>query len=253
MALKTDVRQYGSLTCRVVDALDGRPVRRLVVLGHGYGAPGTDLVDLAGWFLDGDETIAASVRFAFPAAPLDLTSVGLPGGRAWWPISMAMLADVNEAASFEALTTLQPAGLQAASDQLVECIRALQRESGIADDALFLGGFSQGAMASTDVVLRNCMQPAGLILMSGALICRDDWTRLAEAHPGCLVIQTHGLMDPVLPYTPATWLRDLLRKSGFDVRFESFVGPHTIPPEALTGVQNALVESLSVSTGKPGP
>jgi len=243
--LNIEIRQYGQLTCRVVDPPNGAPARRVVVLSHGYGAPGTDLVDLAGWFLDADATIAGSVQFVFPEAPIDLTPAGMPGGRAWWPVNMAQIADFSAAENYEQLTTLKQDGLTDASNQLIEAVRDVQQQSNVVDNGLFLGGFSQGAMVSTDVVLRHGIQPAGLIVMSGMLICRDEWTRLADQHPGCPVIQTHGLMDPVVPYKTATWLRDMLTDSGFTVSFESFAGPHTIPPRALSDVRDAISASLS--------
>src|SRR3954464_13926874 len=76
--------QFGELSARVTGGVDGRgggdgPV---VVLLHGFGAPGDDLVDLT-TFLH----VPAEVRFVFPEAPLLLD--GGPG-RAWWMLDMAL-------------------------------------------------------------------------------------------------------------------------------------------------------------------
>ena len=54
----------------------------LVILLHGYGAPGTDLVGL--WRMIPTQQ---PVRFAFPAAPLKL-DMGFGDARAWWQIDM---------------------------------------------------------------------------------------------------------------------------------------------------------------------
>src|SRR5437762_1869665 len=58
----------------------------LLVLLHGFGAPGEDLVPLA-WELEAP----AGMRFVCPAGPI---SLGLPfsDARAWWMIDMNRLA-----------------------------------------------------------------------------------------------------------------------------------------------------------------
>src|SRR3984957_4543524 len=78
---------FGGLHVR----LTGGPDRQgggdgpLVVLMHGFGAPGEDLVPLAR-VLD----VPREVRFAFPEAPLDLGPMAMGGG-AWWWIDPARL------------------------------------------------------------------------------------------------------------------------------------------------------------------
>ena len=218
---------------------------QLVVLCHGFGAPGTDLVGLADEFVSDEPEIAHSTRFVFPEAPIDLGPLGMPGGRAWWPINMQQLAEMHQTQNFDDLVTVTPHGLEPASDALADCVRAAQEEYNVADEHLFLGGFSQGAMVTTNITLRQQLQPAQLIVMSGTLICRDDWTRLAMEHPGCSVIQTHGQMDMVLPFEASTWLAKLLSDNGFDVNFQSFFGGHGVPPEAIDAIKCALRESLN--------
>src|SRR5262245_45871791 len=66
----------------------------LVVLLHGFGAPGDDLVPL---FRQLD--VPRSVRFAFPEAPIDLGELVGPayaGGRAWWMIDPAWFDPKNQ-------------------------------------------------------------------------------------------------------------------------------------------------------------
>jgi len=247
MSMEVQTTQFGELKCRVVDQLNGRPPRVLVVFAHGFGAPGTDLVSLADPLLHASPVIAESVRFVFPEAPMDLGPMGMPGGRAWWSINMAQLAAMYETNDYEQLTEVEPDGLQTASSQLTESVKAMLEDCGLAEKSLFLGGFSQGAMACTDVVLRHGLCPAQLILMSGTLLCRADWTRMAGEHPGCPVIQTHGTTDMVLPIEPSTWLRDILAENSFEVDYTSFVGPHTVPPEALQKTAIALMSRLTES------
>src|SRR5438552_18316161 len=56
----------------------------VIVLLHGFGAPGDDLVPLAEVFAHG----LPGVRWVFPAAPLELP-MGFGDARAWWMIDMA--------------------------------------------------------------------------------------------------------------------------------------------------------------------
>ncbi len=247
MPMEVQTTQFGQLKCRIVDLLNGRSPRLLVVLSHGFGAPGTDLVSLAEPLLGASPVIAEAVRFVFPEAPMDLGPMGMPGGRAWWPINMAQLAAMYETKDYKQLTEVEPPGLQDASSQLAEAVRAMLKDCELQEDCLFLGGFSQGAMVSTDVVLRHGFCPAQLILMSGTVLCRADWASMAEKHPGCAVIQTHGTADMVLPIEPSTWLRDILSEHGFDVDYTSFNGPHTVPPEALEKTALALIAKLTES------
>jgi len=247
MADSITVQEFGSLQCRIVDRLEGRRPRLVVIFCHGFGAPGTDLVDLAQPFLDAAPEIANGVRFVFPAAPIDLASMGMPGGRAWWEINMEQIATMHQTRDFNKLTELEPPGLQSASSQLATAVQEILDDAGLKENELFLGGFSQGAMVSTDIVLRTKLSPAALVLMSGTMICRKEWTQLAADHPGVPVVQTHGTMDMVLPIGPAESLRDMLNSNGFSVEYASFAGPHTVPPDALQMTAQHLMRRLTES------
>lgn len=243
--MNRSTQTMGTLQCRIVDALppDAKP-GLLVALCHGFGAPGDDLVDLGTHLLQSHPELRTSCRFVFPEAPLDLGPLGMPGGRAWWPINMARLAEIHQTQDFSQLTNVCPDGMPEASSALAATVREMQRAWGVDDDTTVLGGFSQGAMVSTDITLRHGFRPALLTLFSGTLLCRDDWTRLAGEHPGCPVFQSHGTADMVLPFGAAELLREMLRNTGFDVSFMDFPGPHTIPMEALTDVGRRIVRQV---------
>jgi phospholipase/carboxylesterase len=242
MQIHSSHAEFAGLNCRIVDALpDGVEPQLLIVLSHGFGAPAEDLVDFAPWLLDAFKPLQQHCRFVFPAAPLDMTPLGMPGGRAWWPINMERLQQINEAKTFDEFTQIRPEGLLPASEALFSAIREMQQSFGVDDAATVVGGFSQGAMVTTDVVLRHEMHPALLVLFSGTLLDRDEWQGFAAKHKGCRVIQTHGKTDPVLPFVPATQLRDMLQAADFDVQFQAFPGQHTIPPEVLLSIGETLV------------
>jgi len=237
------VRQFGSLKCRVVenDEAEGKPPL-LVILNHGFGASGEDLVDFGPWLMEGSEPLAATCRFVFPEAPIELSSLGMPGARAWWPINMAKLAEINQSQNFDELTRLNPSGMDTATSQLEAAVREMQREWGHADADCVIGGFSQGAMVSTNLILEAGLQPALLTLCSGTLLNRERWTQLADSHSGCQVLQSHGDQDLILPRQPAIDLSQLLSNAGFEVEFLTFRGPHTIPLQVLSRFRERLEE-----------
>ncbi len=239
--LNSAVESFSGLRCQTVDGLKpGTAATKLVVLSHGFGAPGDDLVGLAAFLIRSSETVAATCRVVFAGAPSDLTPRGMPGGRAWWPINMAKLAEINQTGDYDELTKLLPDGMLKASQQLFDALREMQTQCGLDDSATVLGGFSQGAMLGTDVVLRHGVVPQNLVLFSGTVLCSAEWQQFAAEHPGCPVLQSHGRQDMVLPFPPAESLRDLLGRNGFVVRFCPFDGPHTIPEEVLIELARML-------------
>ena len=231
--LKPRQVRYGSLDCIVIDG--GSSPTIPVVICHGYGAPGHDLAGIAPEWIDLLGAAAESFRFVFPAAPHTLEELGLFDGRAWWPINMAALQAAVQARSFDELHDQEPPGINEAREQLCQAISEIKSEMG--DPAkLVLGGFSQGAMLTMDTALRGSIDPpALLILFSGTVVCESDWsavipTRLANAH----VYQSHGTIDPLLPFSSAERLRDLIAEAGIEADFHPFIGPHTIDAESIS-------------------
>jgi len=224
-------RKLGDLTVRLAGGPDreGGGDGPLCVLFHGFGAPGTDLVPLYR-ALD----VPREVRFAFPAAPLvlDPSAPAEHAPRAWWLIDMLRLqASIRDEP--EKLARQVPAGLDAARAAVEGMLDAFESELGTPRERVVLGGFSQGAMLACDLTLRAVRPPAGLVLMSSAPICLDDWQKLAPARAGLRVLQSHGRADPILPFHGAEFLRDFLRGAGLPVEWVPFSGGHGIPDGVL--------------------
>ncbi len=241
MKLSKRVRTFGSLKCSVIqsDTLD-ETHSGVVILNHGFGASGDDLVDIGAMLMDESEVIAAKFRFVFPEAPIDLGPMGMPGGRAWWPINMAQLAEINQTKDYSELTRISPPGMPEATSKLAEALQEMRSTYRVEEDSIVLGGFSQGAMISTHLTLSTGFRPALLALFSGTLLWQDEWTRLAIAHRHCSVLQAHGFEDPILPFGAATELSQMLTVAGFDVDFVSFHGGHTIPMNVMQKLSKRL-------------
>ena len=234
----------GGLDCCVVDALPaGVSPQTIVVLCHGFGAPGTDLVPFGPELLDHSPKLAERVQFLFPAAPLDLSDVGMPEGRAWWHLDMAKLQRAMTTGEFRDLRTEHPEGLDFARERLLALIAEWSERSGVPLSRFVLGGFSQGAMLATEATLHLGENPAGLIVLSGTLLNEVVWRELVSRHAGLLVLQSHGTTDPILPFVAAEWLRDMLLEAKASVEFIPFRGGHAIPMPVFERVA-AMLERL---------
>jgi len=213
----------------------------VVVLLHGYGAPGDDLVPL-------HRALVAprSVRFVFPKAPIVLDPSTPPAfaPRAWWPLDMVELTSIVVSGRIEQLQAYEPPGLDAARQHVAALLDAVERELSVAPERIVLGGFSQGAMLATDFVRRSARPFAGLVVFSGTLMCRRVWSEAAPRRRGLPVVQSHGRADPILPYANAEALRDLFVAAGLAVTFCPFAGGHGIPDGVLERV-SALLEISS--------
>ncbi len=152
-------------------------ISRLVVLCHGVGADGGDLIDLGpSWARDLPNT-----AFAAPDGPEAYD--GAPFGRQWWAIG-----DRDPAR--------MAAGAAAAQPLLDAFIDAELTRLGLPPSAYAMVGFSQGAMMALYAGLRRPTAPVAILAYSGALIAPDQLAERANSAPVLLV---HGEADDVVP------------------------------------------------------
>ena len=235
--------ELGGLTCRIVSRLpDGVQPKVMVVLCHGFGAPGTDLVGIGDELLSIHPELADSVEIVFPTAPLSLDQFGMFGGRAWWHIDMEELIGAIEHGNIRILRERRPDGIDEARGLLLTLIDELRQKSDLPLSQFVLGGFSQGAMLAVETALNLPEPPGGLCLWSGTLVSEADWRPKASRLKGVPVLQSHGRQDQILPFDASLWLRDLLIESGAIVDFIPFNGPHTIPLAGLERLADMLVQ-----------
>jgi len=171
------------------------PPRQLVVLCHGVGADGHDLIDLA-------PTWAAALphaAFAAPDAPERYD--GAPVGRQWFSI-----ADRTPARLL--------AGVANAASALNRFIDAELARLALPADAYALMGFSQGAMTVLYTGLRRAAPPRAVLAFSGALIAPE---RLVEAIARPPVLLVHGEADEVVPVERSRLAERALRDAGIEV------------------------------------
>ena len=88
-----------------------------------------------------------------------------------------------------------PEGIADARASVIAMLDAYEREAGVSGDRVVLGGFSQGSMLATDIVLRSritgaagagpSVRPvAGLVVMSGTLLAAREWLPLMAERKG---------------------------------------------------------------------
>jgi phospholipase/carboxylesterase len=198
-----------------------------VVVLHGWGAPGDDLVPIAQLLK------RPGVRFFVPAAPLP--EVG--GGRAWWHLDPN--ARPPHAATDQPTPGFRPTPAVVAARQALQALIATVVDRH-APTTIALAGFSQGAMLAIDVALAGAPSVARVVAMSGVLLM-DSVAALSAPRPSKpLFLLSHGRQDPVVPFAAGTSAKDLLEKHGFAVTWRPFAGGHEIPAPVLRDVEEFL-------------
>ncbi len=175
----------------------GGPPRQLVVLLHGVGADGQDLIGLA-------PALARHLphaAFAAPDAPFPCDLA--PYGRQWFS-----LQDRRPAALLPGLDAAAPL-LDAFLDGLLEAHR-------LEDSRLALVGFSQGAMLALHAAPRRPRAMAAVLGYSGALVGGERLAAEARSKPPTMLI--HGTEDDVVPFAALAAAISALRAAGFPVR-----------------------------------
>ena len=236
------VQKLGPLRVRTIVKTPGTTSKNAltVVLMHGYGAPGDDLVSMA------DAIDApAGTTFVFPEAPLSLSDPRMPflgDARAWWPVDLGRFERASREGTMDALIDNEPDGMSSARDAVVAMLDALEAETKTPGARIVLGGFSQGSMIATDVALRTTRPLAGLAVLSGTLLAATEWLPGMTHRKGLPVFQSHGTADPLLPFALAELLRDAMKEAGLGVRFLPFDGGHGISPEVMRDLGQWLRE-----------
>ena len=213
----------------------------VVVLCHGFGAPGDDLASIGQELARAVPSLGQSVRFVFPQAPLSLDGAGWGDARAWWMIDMVKLQLAQQTGQMRDLRTEKPPGMAEARDQLVQLLTEIQTETGVPWSKIVLGGFSQGAMIAVETIRHLPEHIGGAVLYSGTLINEVEWKVPSANIKGLSIVQSHGRTDVILPYSLSLELKQLLEEQGATVRFVEFAGGHTITHTALQATAELLL------------
>ncbi|MBV9550073.1 MAG: prolyl oligopeptidase family serine peptidase [Alphaproteobacteria bacterium] len=190
----------------------GGTARQLIVLVHGYGADGNDLISL------GKVWQARFPDAAFFAPNGPEPAPGSPGFQ-WF-----------------ALTDLNPEeterGVEAAAPGLDAAIDAELAAHKLNPENLALLGFSQGAMMALHIGLHRKVPPLAILSYSGLLAGRIPMPAPGGAYPP--VFLSHGDSDQVVPPQMLFLAAGALRQVGAQIDWHLARNTaHGIDPESL--------------------
>jgi phospholipase/carboxylesterase len=156
-----------------------------VVLLHGYGADGNDLIEMGRQW----QPLFPQAAFVAPHAPEPMPLS--PMGRQWFPLSMR---DMEE----------RWRGVIKAGPVLEAFLHAELRRQSLPPSVLALVGFSQGTMMALHIGLRRAVAPAAIVGYSGLLVLQagkgpKDLAAEVRGKPPILLV--HGEADDLIPVT----------------------------------------------------
>jgi phospholipase/carboxylesterase len=192
--------------------------RQLVVICHGVGADGHDLIDLApswGRALPDAAFVAPHAPFPYDMAR-EMTGFS---GRQWFSIA-------------DRTPSVLDAGVRAAAPALDAFLDRELARLGLPPEAYALVGFSQGAMTALFVGLRRTVPPRAILAFSGALLAPAALA--SERRNAAPVLLVHGEADDVVPSFRSRDAERALRAAGVPVtsRFSPGLG-HGIDEEGI--------------------
>ena len=169
-AFDLDGPRYGPAT--------GQAPKQLVVLLHGLGADGNDLISLAPYFAQ----VLPEAAFVSPHAPFPCDMA--PFGRQWFSLQERTLETML-------------GGVRMAAPILDGFLDAELEKAGLTAERLALVGFSQGTMMALHVGLRREAGPRAIVGFSGALLAPELLPDEIASRPPVLLV--HGAADEVVP------------------------------------------------------
>lgn len=179
------------------DPASGGDPKQLVILLHGLGADGADLIGLAPHWAD----VLPDAAFAAPNAPFPCDMA--PMGYQWFSVQ-----DRSDEARLAAARAVAPT--------LNAFIDAELARVGLGADRLALVGFSQGTMMSLYVAPRREPEIAAVVGYSGRLIAPELLADEAVSFPPVLLI--HGEVDDLVSFDSMAEAEKGLDAAGFGVQ-----------------------------------
>lgn len=199
-----------------------------VIFLHGYGADMMDLYPLAN-VIDPQERY----HWIFANGILDVPIGPHMYGKGWFNIDIPSFERSLRMGEF---SKLKPTGMDEARVRIEKFLKSLTSDF----SNIYLGGFSQGAMLVTEVLLETDIRPKGTILLSTTLVNEDRWIAQMPNKKSLRYYQSHGVQDPILPVELAERFHHAAEENGWDGFLQVFQGGHEIPNKVIADIVSFL-------------
>lgn len=187
--------------------------RRLMVLLHGYGSDGSDLIALGQYW----SPLLPDTLFVSPNAPVACAIN--PAGYEWFPLQTDR-------------TISRVEGAPAAREVIVNFLIDLWGQTGLKPKDTILVGFSQGAMMALYAGLSLDEPIAGIVAFSGALIPSPGVAE--DRAPRMPIAILHGDLDDVVDPDLSREAVETLTGLGYEVSYHrSLTARHGISQDML--------------------
>ena len=204
--------------------LSGSKPNALVILIHGYGSNGDDLIGLARMI----RPALPGAAFLAPNAPSQIPRMA--AAYQWWPIDTFSMAE-------------RAAGAAAAAPVLDDFITQALAEAELPSDRALLIGFSQGTMMALHVGLRREQPLAGIVGISGMLVAAERLP--AEIRNRAPVLLIHGTEDDIVPFDAMELASTALSAAGVSVETHASPGvAHSVGQDGLAAATAFAVRAL---------
>jgi phospholipase/carboxylesterase len=206
----------------------GAAPRKIVLLLHGFGSSGTDMISLAPQWQDA----LPDTLFLAPHAPQRCGMMG--AGYQWWGLS---------GFSPSALA----AGAAAAAPAIDAFIDRKLAQYGLTEADLALVGFSQGTMMALHVALRRPQTVAAVVGYSGMLTGAAELAHRDFSKPPVLLV--HGTADPVVPIAALHMAESELKRLGVAVTTHIAFGvAHSVDPVGLRLGRDFVADAFKLAS-----
>ena len=171
-------------------APDSGQIRQAVIMFHGYGSNGNDLIGLAPELA---KQIPDTIFYA-PNAPDVLNAAGYK----WFDIDDA--ASASAYSQFDYVQKIMERAVQSLAG-ITGFVRYLEFKHSLKQSNVVLMGFSQGALLA--LLAGLCSAPAvkGIVACSSLPLAINDALKLDDIKSKPPVLLTHGSADDVVPLT----------------------------------------------------